>query len=68
MKRFKMPEVHALQESENGSLVLYADAVEAMQSMVMFAISHADDINAEVNDFGDLKPVLDMVTLKQEEG
>jgi len=62
MKRFKMPEVHALQESENGSLVLYADAVEAMQSMVMFAINHADDINAGVGDFGDLKPLLDMIS------
>ena len=58
MKRYEMPAIYALKEADNGSLVLYAEALEAMQSMVGFAAKHVDEIERGVDDFGDLKPLL----------
>ncbi len=35
----------------------YPVGKEAFEAIVGFVMSHKDDIEAEINDFGDLKPV-----------
>lgn len=37
-------------------------AVKSIESALEFIQAHADDIENDINDFGGLKPVLDMVT------
>jgi len=61
MKRYKTKTVFDIQEDDEGAFVLYSDAIESMQAGLMFAMAHQEDIEADINDFGVLKPLLDMV-------
>ncbi len=61
MRRFKPKRVLDIQQDPEGPFVLYADAIEAMQAGLSFALAHREDIDADINDFGVLKPLLDMV-------
>lgn len=52
-----------------GKYVTFNDAAEALKlaldsigPALEFIQAHAEDIENDINDFGDLKPVLDMVT------
>jgi len=60
MKRYKSKTVFDMVEDKDGSFVRFSDAAEAMQSALMFAIQHQEDIEGDINDFGELKPLLDM--------
>lgn len=60
MKRYKSKTVFDMVEDKDGSFVRFADAAEAMQSALLFAIHHQEDIEGDINDFGELKPLLDM--------
>ena len=64
MKRYEMPAIYALKESATGSLVMYSEALEAMQSMVEFAAKHVEEIEQGVGDFGDLAPLLAFMSKK----
>lgn len=66
MKRYKIPPAVSIKENSEGEFVLYMDALEAMHVMIQFALNHAEDITNGVNDFGDLKPVLDMMPPQNE--
>ena len=61
MKRYKIPAIFNPQEDKNGEFVLFLDALEAMQGAIMFAARHQEDIDNDVNDFADLKPLLAMI-------
>jgi len=65
MKRYKILAICNPLPDENGEFVLFADACEAMQNAIMFAAKHAEDIENDVDDFGDLKHLLDMIPRKE---
>jgi len=68
MNRYKSKELAAMVQHVEGEFVLYTDAVEALNEVLKtvkgameFAVDHEEDILTGVNDYGDLKPLLDMV-------
>ena len=61
MKRYKSKLVMDIIEDKEGAFVRYSDALESMHAAVKFAVKHADDIEAGVDDFDELMPVLDLV-------
>ena len=61
MKRYRIPAIFNPQEDKDGEFVLFLDACEAMQTAIMFAARHQEDIENDVGDFGDLKPLLAMI-------
>ncbi len=48
-------------ESKDGGYILHSDAMAAFSDYLKFVLVHADDIENDVNDFGELKPMLEMV-------
>lgn len=60
MRRFKPKITLDMQEDKDGQYILFSDAAEAMQSALLYAIRHQEDIEGDVDDFGELKPLLDM--------
>jgi len=61
MKRYQPAATMNIPEHPEGTFCLYSDAVEAMLSAIEFAFDHAEDIEADINDFGKLKPILSMI-------
>jgi len=52
-------------ESPEGVFCLYADAVEAMELPIQFAMDHAEQIENDEDGFGVLMPILAMVRKAQ---
>ena len=61
MKRFKSKTSFGMKEDSNGKYVLFDDAAEVLRVAIDYAIAHKDDIENGVDDFGELKPLLEMV-------
>lgn len=61
MIRYKEENLFSMKEDDNGAYVLHMDVVQALSSYYNFVLSHSDDIEDEVDDFGDLKPILELV-------
>jgi hypothetical protein len=65
MKRYKAKNIFDITEDNNGHLVLYADVLELMQIPLQFAIDHMDDIENDVDGFGDLMPLVEFIKGKE---
>ncbi len=61
MKRFKPPAAINIPEDPEGVFCLYSETEEVLQCALEFVVSHADDIENDINDFGELMPLLKMV-------
>ncbi len=61
MKRYRGKSVLDISEHKDGEFVLYADVLECMEVMIMYTLRYKDEIDDEVDDFGHLKPILDMI-------
>jgi len=71
MKRFKPSNSLVMKERLDGKYVLFQEAAEAvelviqsMEPVLKWVIAHEDDIENDINDFGELKPVLDILKRK----
>ena len=61
MKRYSPQASQILQESDNGEFVLFSDAIEVLATALQFASNHAKHIDKGTGDFGQLKPLLEIV-------
>lgn len=61
MKRFKPKNTPGLKEDPEGGFVRFDDACKAMSTALAYALVHKYDIDNDINDFGNLKPLLEMV-------
>ena len=61
MKRYKEKAFGNMQEDDKGVFVLHTEALEMVQSSVQFVVNHKEDILNGVDDFGKLKPLLELV-------
>ena len=50
---------HEYKLTKRGEVVTLPVEGDFWGSIVKYIVSHADDIESEINDYGDLKPVLD---------
>ena len=62
MKRYKAKRVLDVVEDPGGDLVKYIDALEMMHVAIQFVMDHAEDIQNDVDDFGNLRPMLESFT------
>lgn len=61
MIRYNEKDLFNMIESKTGAFVSYTDVIEMMQPALKFVLDHTDDITNDVGDFGELKPLLEMV-------
>jgi len=71
VKRFKPSNSLVMKERLDGKYVLFQEAAEAvelviqsMEPVLKWVMAHEEDIENDINDFGELKPVLDMLKRK----
>lgn len=61
MIRYKEKTLFNMEQAPDGVFILHSDAMQAYSDYLQFVFKHADDIEKGVDDFGDLKPMLEMV-------
>ena len=61
MKRYKSKNIFDIREDKDGVFVLYTETLEILSGAIGFAIKHREEIENDVDGFGELQPVLDMI-------
>ena len=61
MQRFKEKVFGNMLKDDGGSFVMHTEVLEMMQSSVKYVMDHKNEILAGDGDFGELKPLLEMV-------
>lgn len=61
MQRFNQKVFGNMVPDKAGVYVMHSDVLKMMQGAVKYVVDHREDIQNGVNDYGELKPLLEMV-------